>query len=40
MSRTIDINYGSSNNILLTGAWTFHKGLNFYNLVNYKIKNG
>ena len=33
MSRTIDINYGSSNNILLTGAWIFHKGLNFYNLV-------
>ena len=33
MSRTIDINYGSSNNILLTGAWTFHKGPNLSNLV-------
>ena len=33
MSRTIDINYGSSNNILLTGAWTFHSGPNLSNLV-------
>lgn len=28
MSRTIDINYNSSKNILLTGTWTYHKGPN------------
>ena len=33
MSRTIDINYGSSNNILLTGSWNFHSGPNLSNLV-------
>ena len=28
MSRTININYNSNKNIMLTGTWTYHKGPN------------
>ena len=47
MSRTININYSSNKNIMLTGTWTYHKGPNLsaltvgstFMLGKYQVEN-